>query len=164
MTGKVQRTSVEQRGRQKGNKCLNYVAGEKESECAEANIFFLSISLWKTWSHLKDFTACINLRDVSSPSACVALGSLHKGSQRRSLCYFRATDNTPHPPSHHHPGLSGPLAIRANRLASRSDCKLSHTVTSLRDQNLTNELYEPPGSKERPADATDGTSVLHFDN
>lgn len=142
MTGKVQRTSVEQRGRQKGNKCLNYVAGEKASVRGK-----------KTWSRLKDFTARINLRDVSSPSACVALGPLHQGSQRWSVCYFRATDNTPLASAGHQPPelIVSPLAVTVNPVI---------LVTSLRDQNLTNELCEPAGSKERSADTTDGTWVL----
>lgn len=129
--GKSTENISQTEGRQKGNKCLNYVAGEKQSECEGANIFFFSISLWKTWSHLKGFTARINLRDVSSPSASVALGPRRKGSQHRSLCYCRATDNTP-PSQPATPGLSGPLATRANGLATRSDwtqSDISHIAT-----------------------------------
>lgn len=86
-------------GAKKRNKCLNYVGGRgRKSEWANIFVF---IPLWKTWSHLKVFTAGINLRDVSSPSARVASRSGPVAKETSAghcpACYFRATDNTPPP-------------------------------------------------------------------
>lgn len=122
-----------------------------------ANIFVF-IPLWETWSHLKVFTAGINLRDVSSPSAHVESRSGPVAKETSAghwpACYFRATDNTPPP--------ARPLASRANRLASRRDCKVIHTSHRYGTKTQQMSCINRPGNKERSADTSDGTSVLNL--